>query len=117
MTVSVSAARGRTADGMVGPITVEIVDGWITSVAPADGGAPDWTLAPGFVDLQVNGHDAVDVAHADGEDWDRLDDVLLAQGVTSWCPTLVTAPLDAYGAAIGRLRHRAQRPGGPSVLG
>ena len=30
------------------------------------------TLAPGFVDLQVNGHDDVDVAHARDADWSHL---------------------------------------------
>ena len=55
------------------------------------------TLVPGFVDVQVNGIDDIDVAAADdGDDWRRLGELLLDQGVTSWCPTLVTAPLDRY---------------------
>jgi N-acetylglucosamine-6-phosphate deacetylase len=73
-----------------------------------DGG--DRVLVPGFVDLQVNGIDDVDVASAEGEDWERLDQLLLAQGVTSWCPTLVTAPLDAFGPRLDRIAAAAARP-------
>jgi N-acetylglucosamine-6-phosphate deacetylase len=68
-----------------------------------------------LVDLQVNGIDDVDCATADGADWERLDRLLLAHGVTTWCPTLVTMPLVRYaeplariGAAIGRVV--AERP-------
>jgi N-acetylglucosamine-6-phosphate deacetylase len=74
---------------------------------------PDRVLAPGFVDLQVNGIDDVDVARADGPDWDRLDQLLLAQGVTAWCPTLVTAPLGWYAAPLQRIRDAIDRPAAP----
>jgi N-acetylglucosamine-6-phosphate deacetylase len=76
------------------------------------------TLVPGFVDLQVNGIGAVDVARADGADWDVLDQALLAQGVTSWCPTLVSAPLDRYAAPLERIAEASVRDGArPSILG
>src|SRR4029077_6834964 len=52
----------------------------------------------------------VDVAHASGADWDRLDDLLAGQGTTSWCPTLVTAPLDAYAARLAEIAKAQQRP-------
>ena len=81
-------------------------------------GLPDRIVAPGFVDLQVNGHEDVDVATASGADWDRLDEVLLAQGVTAWCPTLVTAPRQTYGPALERIAAAAERPGTrPALLG
>lgn len=74
---------------------------------------------PGFVDLQVNGIGTVDVATARDGDWDRLDAALLAQGVTAWCPTLVSAPLDAYAGPLDRIAAAADRPAGgrPTVLG
>ncbi|MCB1004847.1 MAG: hypothetical protein KDB35_11755, partial [Acidimicrobiales bacterium] len=68
-------------------------------------------LVPGLVDLQVNGHDDVDVATADGSDWERLDRLLVAQGVTTWCPTLVTAPLESYAGPLARLAAATARPG------
>ena len=73
---------------------------------------PDRVLAPGFIDIQVNGIDDVDCATADGTDWERLDALLLAQGVTSWCPTLVTMPLSRFAAPLERIdaaMHRSAR--------
>ena len=76
------ASRVLTPDGFLGPSRVAFDGGRITSITPIDA-APPLTLAPGFVDLQVNGIDDIDVAHADGADWERLDALLLAQGVTT----------------------------------
>ena len=107
------------ADGRHGPTEIEVVAGQIVAVRPlADGVAPDWTLVPGFVDLQVNGIGSVDVAGADGDDWVALDRALVAQGVTAWCPTLVSAALDRYAAPLARIASAAARPGrGPAILG
>src|SRR5207245_11454005 len=105
---TLAAARVITPDRVLEPGVVEIDAGRIVTVAPTSGPVPDRTLAPGFVDLQVNGVDDVDVAHArSDEDWNRLDAALLTQGVTSWCPTLVTAPLDAFATPLARIAERA----------
>src|SRR4051812_43136326 len=105
----------------MGPAAVVVDGGRIIGVELVTGPVPDRTIAPGFVDLQVNGIDDVDVAHArtDG-DWDRLDAALLAQGVTTWCPTLVTAPLDAFAAPLARVAERAHASTGsarPHIAG
>ena len=64
-------------------LRVSVHQGVITAIEPCDTTATAVdVLAPGFVDLQVNGVDDVDVASARGADWDRLDALLLAQGVT-----------------------------------
>src|SRR5262245_56598992 len=94
---------------ITGPAVVAIDGGRIVAIEPTSGPVPDRTLAPGFVDLQVNGIGAVDVAAAEGGDWDELDRALLAQGVTTWCPTLVTAPLDSYAAPLERIAAAAIR--------
>lgn len=88
-----------------------MTDDRITSVVPTSGAVPDRVLAPGFVDLQVNGVDDVDVASASGADWDRLDALLAAQGTTTWLPTLTTAPLDAYAERLAVVAAAAARPG------
>ena len=102
-----------------GPSEVVIDGGWIVEVRDASGPVPDRILAPGFVDLQVNGLDDVDVSRADGSDWDRLDRLLLGSGVTTWCPTIVTGPLDSYAGPLQRVAAAAARSGGgrPTIAG
>ena len=113
-TQELRASAVVTPGRVLQPGAVVVEDGVIADVVPLaarDAGAvPARTLAPGFVDLQVNGHDDVDVAHARGEDWDRLDRLLLAQGVTTWCPTLVTGPPESYAGALGRMASATARP-------
>lgn len=106
-------------DREVADAAVEIDDrGHVVAVVPGRGPADHQTLVPGLVDLQVNGHDDIDVASARDGDWDRLDALLLAQGVTAWCPTLVTAPLEAYAGPLARAADAAARPGRhPEALG
>jgi N-acetylglucosamine-6-phosphate deacetylase len=115
----IRAAASVLADGWRGPTELEVVDGHLAAVRPlADGGLPEWTLVPGFVDLQVNGIGALDVARAEGDDWSRLDTALVAQGVTAWCPTLGSAPLDHYAEALARISAAAGRDGPrPAILG
>jgi N-acetylglucosamine-6-phosphate deacetylase len=115
---AVTAAAVITPNEVLTPGTVEIDGDRIVAVTPGGAGAIDVTLAPGFVDLQVNGIGDVDVADASGTDWDYLDERLVAQGVTAWCPTLITAPLDAYAAPLARIADAAARDGdGPTILG
>lgn len=106
----IAAARVLTPDGFVGPAEVVVDGDRIAAVEPCSS-APDRTIAPGFVDLQVNGVDSLDCAAARGPDWDRLDGFVAATGVTTWCPTLVTAPLDDLSHRIARIPSR------PSIAG
>jgi N-acetylglucosamine-6-phosphate deacetylase len=74
------------------PLTITIEDG---RVAAIDAGAPGeacW-LAPGFVDLQVNGYAGHDVNAPDPapETIGRLARALRATGTTSFAPTIITA--------------------------
>ncbi len=127
MTGGAQAIFGRAAispDGTTGPVAIELDDdGSIVSIEPTSRHVPDRLLVPGFVDLQVNGIDDVDVANAEGGDWNRLAELLVDQGTTSWCPTLVTAPLPSYAAPLERITA-AQRAGTadperprPAILG
>ncbi len=108
---TLAATHVVTPDGLLSPGVVELDGDRIAAVAATTGAVPDRILAPGLVDVQVNGIDDVDVASAEGGDWERLDRFLLAQGVTTWCPTLVTAPLERYAAPLGRIAEAAARPG------
>jgi N-acetylglucosamine-6-phosphate deacetylase len=107
----ISAATIVTPTGIEGPGTVVVDGGVITAIEPASWSSSVETrvLAPGFIDLQVNGIGTIDVARASGGDWDELDARLLAQGVTTWCPTLITAPLDRFTAPLERIAGAAAR--------
>jgi len=116
---AIAARQVMLVDRLATDAAVEVDDrGCIVAVRPAMGPVEHHALVPGLVDLQVNGHDDIDVASARGADWDRLDSLLLAQGVTAWCPTLVTAPTASYPAALSRIAEASGRPGRhPEVLG
>jgi N-acetylglucosamine-6-phosphate deacetylase len=107
-TTSVLASTGLCPPGPPAPGWLAVEDGVIVEVSrdAPPGGADDWgdaILAPAYLDLQVNGVDDVDFATADGAAWDRAARTLARHGVSSYLATLVSAPLDAYDAALQRL--------------
>lgn len=90
----------RVALGRVG-----IDDGLITAVETDTSDVPEDApyIAPGFVDVHVHGwggHDAM----GDRDALDGMARALLRQGVTSFLPTAVTAPLDDLRAFADRVR-------------
>lgn len=70
---------------------------------------PDAILAPGLIDIHVHGGAGHDVMQAGDDALARMETHFAAHGVTSYCPTTVTAPLDDTLAALKRLAH----PGKP----
>jgi len=121
----VLAAAGICPPGPPAPGWIAIDDGLIVEVGSgaAPAGAVDagsTLLAPGFIDLQVNGVDDVDFSSADADGWRRAGRSQLEEGVTSYCPTLVTAPLDEYPPALDRVvaaRADAEDQTLPAILG
>jgi len=116
---TMSAARVITPAGVLAPGAVDVEDGRIVAVRAASGPVENATLAPGFIDVQLNGYDDVDVAVAEGNSWDRLEELLLRQGVTAWLPTIVTSPLNLYDAVLARVTAAAatRGPASPAILG
>ena len=102
--MTVVAASAVVAPGAVAGDggRIEFDAGVITAVGPgkpADSntlGMEDAVLVPGFVDIQVNGVDAIDFAHADADGWRTALRAQARHGVTGCLPTLVSAPLDSY---------------------
>jgi N-acetylglucosamine-6-phosphate deacetylase len=72
---------------------------------------PDAILAPGFIDIHVHGGAGHDVMQPGDDGLSRMEQHFAKHGVTSYCPTTVTAPLDATFAALDRLAvsHKAPR--------
>jgi N-acetylglucosamine-6-phosphate deacetylase len=117
------AARVLNGEGgtSASPAWLVMGDGRIvaTGTGPAPAGAIDLgdaLLAPGYVDIQVNGTGAVDFARAPVAEIVETVDRLVAGGCTAMLPTICSAPLDAYAEILDRLAAvRAARP--ESVLG
>jgi N-acetylglucosamine-6-phosphate deacetylase len=92
------SARSAVVDGVLGPVTVRVDDRLITAVEPyadpqADVVLDTGVLTAGLVDVQINGAFGVDFAAAEDADWDAVAAQLPSTGVTSFQPTLITAPL------------------------
>jgi N-acetylglucosamine-6-phosphate deacetylase len=107
-----SASRAFVNGVLVGPTRVTWdEDGIITDVSEirAQDSAIDALLVPGFIDLQVNGIDDVNVASADDLQWQRLNQLLLKSGVTSWCPTLISASRDSLAMSLTAIQSRMQQ--------
>jgi N-acetylglucosamine-6-phosphate deacetylase len=76
----------------------------------------DALVAPGFVDVQVNGTGDVDFATAPVDRIVAAVDALVARGTTGLLLTICSAPLTDYDAMLDRAAHvRAARP--DAVLG
>lgn len=106
------------SEGRLVPGDLVVADGRIVGLLE-DPGDPALIAAPGLVDLQVNGAHGVDVLSAERDALDHLEERLIADGVTAWQPTLVTAPEAMTLAAIERLEALASGPRGdrPHLLG
>lgn len=100
------------------PGAVAVSDGRVVAAAAAGRRVlPEgWIVAPGFVDLQVNGYGGAQV----GEDADEIAKVaagLPRAGVTAFCPTLVSRSDAGYGRAARALRDAPVTAGAARMLG
>src|SRR5438445_4003164 len=77
--------------------------------------APGEIIAPGFIDLQVNGYAGHDAA-AGADSIAALADALPATGVTAFLPTLISAPVEV-GADFAATVGAASEAQGARVLG
>jgi N-acetylglucosamine-6-phosphate deacetylase len=75
------------------PLAITVQDGLIRGIQDGRRDEDVW-LSPGFVDLQVNGYCGDDVNHEepDPEAIVSLTRKMVAMGVTTYLPTIITAP-------------------------
>jgi N-acetylglucosamine-6-phosphate deacetylase len=115
--------RGRVhgVDGDDDGVLVE--DGMITWIGAGDPPRrpkdqvyvePGGLIAPGFIDLQVNGFQGHDAAGGSDE-ISAMSELLPSTGVTAFLPTLISAPVGS-GAAFAIAASAAEAPGA-RVLG
>lgn len=79
----------------------------------------DSIIAPGLIDIHVHGGAGHDVMQPNTDALGRMERHFAKHGVTSYCPTTVTAPLDATFEALDRLAlaQKISRPGGAKPVG
>ena len=107
----ISAARAFVNGTLCGPTMVTWdATGTISKVADIQASEAEFDalLVPGFIDLQVNGFGQFNVSSANSAHWSQVDKYLLNSGVTSWCPTLVSAPLDNLISALAMVSSQKQ---------
>jgi N-acetylglucosamine-6-phosphate deacetylase len=94
--VIIAAPQILTPDGLVADASVVVEDGRIAEVRPGGGdlALPDGILAPGLIDLQVNGFFGVDFGDSGPDEWRTVARRLPETGVTAFLPTLITAPIE-----------------------
>ena len=97
--------RVAFADGRIARVEVGVVP------QRGDELLTDGVLAPGFVDLQINGYAGVDFARADVPDFARVLTALATTGTTSCLPTLITAPVDEIVTQLDRISAASGGPG------
>jgi N-acetylglucosamine-6-phosphate deacetylase len=76
---------------------------------------PGELIAPGFIDLQVNGYAGHDAAGGP-EAIAAISEALPSTGVTAFLPTLISAPVEAGSAFVASVGAAAEAPGA-RVLG
>lgn len=105
---SVDGAVGGSA--VLSPGFVRVEGGILTEVSAGTPGTPadlelaDGVLAPGLVDLQVNGCFGHDLADTDPAGWADVVRRLPETGVTAFLPTFITAPVKQLAEALWRAR-------------
>src|SRR5580658_6693134 len=91
----------------------------ILSVRATESDEPVY-LAPGFVDLQVNGFAGVDFndPNTPVDEIGRALDAMFSTGVTRCLPTVITGPADAMLASLRNLRRaQMELPRGRAIVG
>ena len=117
----VAAPHVLTPRGLLADAAVAIEDGRIAGVLcgsdRADAVLDDGILAPGLIDLQVNGAFGIDFGAADAAGWRAVAHRLPETGVTACLPTLTTAPVDDMAAGLRRAAEAMRGDGGTRILG
>lgn len=99
-------AESALIDGVITSASIEITDGFITSVITSppslsgDVTLVEGVLSPGLIDCQLNGIAEVNFFDADKTEMERALALLARHGVTSCTPSMISAPIGELVAAI-----------------
>jgi N-acetylglucosamine-6-phosphate deacetylase len=118
---AVLAESDASVAGRIMEAAIFVEHGIITRVTPgleaaADVVVQDGVIAPGFVELQINGAYGTDFT-TDAGSIVEASARLPVGGVTSFLPTIITSPLDRYPRLLDQARAAARAARGAEVLG
>jgi N-acetylglucosamine-6-phosphate deacetylase len=124
--ICIQHATVYTPNAVIADGAVLVVDGRIHTIAPSrqielpeNAACLDATglhLVPGFIDLQLNGAVGLDFTSDPGSIW-PVAEFLPQTGVTSFLPTIITAPLTAVAAAQQAISQPPANFAGATPLG
>lgn len=115
VTHTITARRFFDGRAVHGGTCLTVTDGVVASIDTYEGPWQHDLVAPGFVDLQMNGYDDVSCASLDIDRAARLDTLLLERGTTRWLATIVT---DTHERLLGRSQDIARlMPSAPGCVG
>ncbi|ECG8515228.1 N-acetylglucosamine-6-phosphate deacetylase [Salmonella enterica subsp. salamae] len=121
MTQILRARRLLTEQGWLDDHQLRIEEGAITAIEPIPAGIMPRDaerLCPAYIDIHVHGGAGVDVMDDEPDALDKLAMHKAREGVASWLPTTVTAPLKQIHGALERIAERCHSGGpGAQVLG
>ena len=117
--LALTAHRLITSTGPLEDAVVLVEDGRILRVGKRDAveipakaerhDFPDSVIAPGFIDIHIHGGAGHDVMEASDSGLEKISRHLAKTGVTSFCPTTVTASNDATLKAVEHLGRAIQK--------
>ena len=120
MTIAITARTAFTPLQSIDHAVILVEDGLIVSAGTRDeleipSGAHfielgDHILAPGFIDIHIHGGAGHDVMAPSRDGLARFERSLTNYGVTSYCPTTVTAPLDTTFQSLAFLAQAKSLP-------
>jgi len=77
-------------------------------------------IAPGYIDIQINGGFGIDFSRQSDDPREGVAKVaqgILSHGVTAFCPTLVTTTKDIYSDIVPKIRRTEGSVDGAAILG
>lgn len=111
-------------NGALIPAAIETDGSYITKVTPRayclddERNLSGFRVLPGYVDTHIHGCDGVDTMDATYEAMNTMSSYLVKHGVTSFCPTTVTAPMEKIHKALKCVKNAMEKGvDGARILG